>query len=316
MHTLPRAQVPPPPHPVIDEGDTIIPYHRLACLSPRYRWWRPLLTVLVAGLTWFALILLSGVGIILVSGRDLFSEMDWETTPLDDPLGLALQLWFVVAMLPAVLVAVRVVEDRRPGTLVSVVGHLRWGFLGRCAALALGLVGAGVLLSPLVGGSPAPVTPPATGARLLALLAVVLVMVPLQSAAEEFVFRGLLIQSVGAWVRPAWVALAVQVPVFALGHDYGWRGMLDVSVFAVVTAWLTLRTGGLEAAIALHAVNNVLAFTCGVLGWSDPGSDEVSLWALALSQILALCYAVLVDRLGSRRHWWETRSGGTTARVA
>ncbi|MDN6565826.1 MAG: CPBP family intramembrane metalloprotease, partial [Actinomyces sp.] len=280
-------------------------YHRLARTGPRYRWWKPLVTLLVSGAVWFALVIGAGLALNVVSGRDVVSEMAVETPPLDDPLGLALQLFFVFAMLPAVLVAVRVVEGRRPATLVSVLGRMRWGLLARGGALATVLIGLTMAASSLIGDSPVPSTSPATGGRLLAMLAVVVVAVPLQAAAEEFVFRGLLIQTVGAWVRPAWVAILLQVPFFALGHVYGWKGMVDVSVFAVVTGWLTLRTGGLEAAIGLHAANNVLAFAAGVLGWSDPSSDQVPVGALVLSQVVTLTYAVLVERVGRRRGWWS-----------
>jgi membrane protease YdiL (CAAX protease family) len=296
--------------------DTDLPYPRLARLSPSYRWWRPLLTLLAAVVAWLGLVLLSGLGVELVSDRDLFSGMDGETTPLDDPLGLGLQLWFVVAMLPAVLAAVRVVERRPAGTLSSVAGHLRGGLILRCLPVAVGCAAIANTVAVLAGGEGLPVTdPPARGARLAAVLATIIVVVPFQCAAEEYVFRGFLLQTVGAWARPAWVAVAAQVPVFAAGHDYGWKGLLDVSVFALVTAWLTVRSGGLEAGIVLHTVNNLAAFLAGALGWSDPTSDDVALSALVLAQIATVAYAVAVDRLVLRRRprrWrgprpWEGR---------
>lgn len=317
LHSTSMAPAPAPAHDLPTAHPTPAPipaYHRLARAHPRYRWWKPLLTLPVAVLLWFVLIVTSGIVANLVSGRDLFGTLDVDALPLDDPLALALQLWFVIAMAPATWLAVRLVQGRGPGTLSSVVGRLRWGLLARCTVVATALVGTSMVLGPLLGGSPTPVTPPATGSRLLVMLAVVVVLVPLQASAEEVVFRGLLVQTVGAWVRPAWIAVLVQVPIFALGHAYGWKGMLDVSIFALVTGWLTVRTGGLEAGIALHAVNNVLAFTWGVLGWSDPGSDDVSLWALALSQILTLCYAVLVEGIGQRRGWWAVGTAGTAGR--
>jgi membrane protease YdiL (CAAX protease family) len=125
--------------------------------------------------------------------------------------------------------------------------------------------------------------------------------VPFQCAAEEYVFRGFLLQTVSAWARPAWVTVAAQVPVFAAGHDYGWKGLPDVSVFALVTAWLTVRGGGLESGIVLHAVNNLATFLAGAPGWSDPTSDDVALSALVLAQITTVAYAVAVDRLALRR---------------
>jgi ascorbate-specific PTS system EIIC-type component UlaA len=43
-------------------------------------------------------------------------------------------------------------------------------------------------------------------------------------------------------------------------HAYIDWGIVDVFTFGALMGWLAVRTGGLEAAIALHLVNNVLAF--------------------------------------------------------
>lgn len=52
-----------------------------------------------------------------------------------------------------------------------------------------------------------------------------------------------------------------QAVLFGAAHGWGtpW-GFADLVVFAMVAGWLTVRTGGLEAAIGLHAVSNLLAF--------------------------------------------------------
>ena len=41
----------------------------------------------------------------------------------------------------------------------------------------------------------------------------------------------------------------------------GLGAFLDQFAFGLAAAWLTVRTGGLEAAIAMHAVGNVVGFT-------------------------------------------------------
>ena len=98
---------------------------------------------------------------------------------------------------------------------------------------------------------------------------VILLLVPFQAAAEEYVFRGILMQSLGAWVR--WAPLAIVLPtvLFAFGHIYDIWGLLDVAAFGLAAAWITWRTGGLEAGIVMHTVNNVVLFlllASGVLG--------------------------------------------------
>ncbi|TMR08113.1 CPBP family intramembrane metalloprotease, partial [Nonomuraea turkmeniaca] len=96
--------------------------------------------------------------------------------------------------------------------------------------------------------------------RFLPALIVIVLLVPFQSAAEEYVFRGWLLQAVGAHVRnPVW-GIVIGAALFASVHGYSWMGLADVFVFGAVMGWLAVRTGGLEAAIGLHVMNNMLAF--------------------------------------------------------
>ena len=65
--------------------------------------------------------------------------------------------------------------------------------------------------------------------------------------------------------------------------------MVDIFLFALTVGWLTVRTGGLEAGIALHALNNLLAFllpaAIGQLsGWDDQGGAPWTLLRLGHPQ--------------------------------
>jgi membrane protease YdiL (CAAX protease family) len=97
-------------------------------------------------------------------------------------------------------------------------------------------------------------------------LVIVLLLVPVQAAAEEYIFRGYLMQSIGRWLRHPAFAILLPVPLFVLGHGYDLLGQIGVGLFAVAAGWLTWRTGGLEAAIALHVVNNLSAFLLSLVG--------------------------------------------------
>ncbi|MER2134496.1 MAG: CPBP family intramembrane glutamate endopeptidase, partial [Arthrobacter sp.] len=71
---------------------------------------------------------------------------------------------------------------------------------------------------------------------------------------------------------------------------------IDVAVFAVAAGWLTWRTGGLEAAIALHVVNNLVVLALGAVGLADPNAADLPLAHLPVSIIVVLAYALLVVR--------------------
>ena len=97
---------------------------------------------------------------------------------------------------------------------------------------------------------------------------VILLTSPLQAAAEEYFFRGYLIQALHtARARAArWFGVVGSAAVFALFH--GTQNLplfLYRFAFGVLAGCLVLKTGGLEAGIAAHVVNNVVAYGYAVL---------------------------------------------------
>jgi hypothetical protein len=131
------------------------------------------------------------------------------------------------------------------------------------------------------------------------------VFVAVQAAAEEYVFRGWLTQAVGAFLRSPWVAVLPQAVLFATAHGWGttW-GFIDLLLFGLVAGWLTIRTGGLEAAIALHVLNNLLAFGVSAAVVDGLSSDDTAAdapWQLALADTATvLAYAAIVLRIAHR----------------
>ena len=213
------------------------------------------------------------------------------------PAGLTVGLSMISLLLPAGLLAVRLVGRRDVGTLLSVTGRLRWRLLTRAAAITgvvLGVfTGVMLLVEPPTGTVPGATGSSGGPGRLALMLVIVLLFVPWQAAAEEVVFRGLLAQTVGSWLRhPAW-AILLPLPLFVLGHDYDLAGMLDVAVFAAVAGYLTWRTGGLEAAIGMHVVNNVGAFILALLTGADLDATEVA----PLAALVSIAYTLVTTAL-------------------
>jgi membrane protease YdiL (CAAX protease family) len=95
-----------------------------------------------------------------------------------------------------------------------------------------------------------------------ALLA--LVLVPIQSSAEELLFRGYLLQGFGLRLRSIWVLSLLSGLIFGLPHlfnpeagvHFWWMGLYYVSIGAAL-AFITLRDGRLELALGMHAANNL-----------------------------------------------------------
>lgn len=102
--------------------------------------------------------------------------------------------------------------------------------------------------------------------RWLLLLPFALIAVLVQSGAEEVFFRGYIQQQLAARFRSPLIWLAMPAILFGLGHYLpesagSNAGMIALwaTVFGVLMADLTARTGTLGPAIALHFFNNVSA---------------------------------------------------------
>ncbi|MEW9553469.1 lysostaphin resistance A-like protein [Nonomuraea sp. NPDC050783] len=211
------------------------------------------------------------IGFVVVTGCMVLAALFGLPSPVDPstglsegtPFGLGMTLMSIAPMLLLVVGTAVLVQRRRPGTLSSVAGRLRWGWMARCAGLsvlALVLGQAAQWLALSVSGADSDMVDWVGWDVFLPLFVVVLLLVPFQAAAEEYVFRGWFLQAVGAHVRnPVW-GIVIGAALFASLHGYSWLGLADVFAFGVVMGWLSVRTGGLEAAIALHVLNNVLAF--------------------------------------------------------
>ena len=65
--------------------------------------------------------------------------------------------------------------------------------------------------------------------------------------------------------------------------------------------WLTWRTGGLEAAIALHVVNNLSGFLLSLAAGSDPTASTTGWLSFLWSFLLIGGYVALVEGMLRRR---------------
>lgn len=300
-------------------------YHRLLRGIPRYRWWKPLVMLLLAaaiygvfnlliGAAWFAIILAQNLEAFASSDTDAFLETLFSELMLDtqNPLSVFMNLSAVILMIPAVLLAMLATGMRPVGRIWSVAARIRWGLLGRTlgfAVLAIIVtnavgIGLSIALHPGALAEEAPPLPEVDlGAALLSLL-FVLLLVPFQAAAEEVVFRGVFMQVLGSWLRSPWFGILIPSVLFALAHIYDVWGMTVVGLLGVAAAWLTWRTGGLEAAIGIHVVNNLFAFgvlASGVSGETSQAAEGAGIESV-IGQAAGLGVYVWLVTASFRKH--------------
>lgn len=265
-------------------------------------WWRSLLGV-VFGLSLF--LLLTAVvsqSVVALSWAIThpvpYREYYRQAFAFERPIGMLANNLGITTLIPISLVLVLVLHQTRPPWLFSVRPGIRWRYLLVCLGVAFVALNGVLVLSTLTGGLPAFVVQE----KFWLFLMVVLLTSPFQAAAEEIFFRGYLMQALGSTFAQPWFGVVASSVIFALMH--GTQNLplfLDRLAFGLLAALLVWRTGGLEAGIAAHVVNNVFAYVVAglttsiatlkavrSLTWTDAAFD---VGGFALFALLALLVA-------------------------
>lgn len=109
-------------------------------------------------------------------------------------------------------------------------------------------------------------------------------------------------QVVGRFARPWPVAAVVSTIAFTAAHGTLSTASVEIVAMGGVLAWLTVRTGGLEAAVGHHVINNLIVFVIRALTHGGESIDskhlnEGATWSAVIGQSIGLAvYALLVLR--------------------
>ncbi|MBF4763126.1 CPBP family intramembrane metalloprotease [Nocardioides islandensis] len=289
-----------------------LPYH-LVLTAGRSGWWRFALglAVLLGGLLIVApaLLLLPFALYYVGTGADLLDSITALADTADPtPASLAYLNLTLAAAIPITWFVVYVIHGLRPGWLASIKPRIRWTYLVACLGVSVVALVATLLVSAVVPSQ-------GDGTELSGqlndftsttrdFLIVLVLLTPLQAAGEEYAFRGYLMQAFGGLFRSRWVAVVASAFLFGLAHGIGQSPPIffDRFAFGVVAGALVVLTGGLEAGIAMHVLNNWLAFGLA-LAYGDMAStlnpSGGSWWSIPVTLTQSLVYlglALLVAR--------------------
>ncbi|WP_218009072.1 CPBP family intramembrane glutamic endopeptidase [Herbidospora cretacea] len=230
----------------------------------RMSWWKALLVIIVPslGMVVLQVVLYQLVGVVEGSDDPLAATF----TPLKflavnvsvgaaGALAIGLLVWLAKVPWRRLISAPRAFDPRR----------LTEYLLG--AAL---LVGAGIGVVALVAPDAPGWTAFGVSATTIVMLILILLTTPLQAAGEELMFRGAVLPAAASWVRPVRPALAVGLMVASLAFAV-MHGSTDpwlfgyYAVFGLCTGLMAIISRGIEAPVAFHVANNVVATTVNTL---------------------------------------------------
>ena len=255
-----------------------LPYHRLSHVNPRARWFTPVLEgLLIAGIYFVLLLIVSfallAFAVMLRVPYDYLTDLQRiYANVFKTPLVFIALLITIIPVIPAIFIA-RLITNFKPlGLIHSIAGRMRWSYLGVFLGFGFLIFGLYYVGFATLDGSLTTQNSvhPLNSGMFWLYIVLILLIVPFQCYAEELLFRGYLMQTVGRWLKnPAW-AIIIPAPIFMVLHGYGLWGLLSVLTMALIAGFLCWYTGGLEAGIGLHIANNVSIFIFGLLGLEDP----------------------------------------------
>lgn len=283
--------------------------------TERYRWWKGLLGIVLLLLGLFlASAVAAVIGIVIDVGQGEITldqltaeEISASRIPMGPALFIASNVG-LAAMIPLSVLLNRMLFGQRGGWLSSVAGKFRWRWLLWC----LLLVGVPWLAYYAVMLAVAPVDegPVVLSGSVVVLLLLTLVTTPLQAAGEEWGFRAFIQRCLAAMVPDPRIGVGVAAilgsAMFMVLHVAAdpWLNLFYFGLGLVFTA-LVWRTGGLEAAVTLHTVNNLSALVpvilTGQLGSSLDRSAGTGDWSVLAPLVLGAVLVVVVERLARRR---------------
>lgn len=282
-------------------------YIKYPLAFPSYRWYKPLLVALLGTIFYFILAgILTGVCLVwygtdnmqdlLVNVETIYESMDTYSGP-----GALLSLGTLAVMIPSLFFATLIVRDRPFSSYSSSVGGWRPGLFVKCLLLAAAAYGAAFGINVIV--DPGSI---ASEGILFDVpgFVVLTIILPFQCMAEEYIFRGFLMQTFGAWFRLPVLAIILQSVIFAIGHSYNLTGVIAIFISGIIFGILGHFTKGLEASSAVHIIGNYLSFYITGFGL-DRATSEIDLPSLLVSVITDAAFAAAVILLGKKFGWFK-----------
>ncbi|MCK4861109.1 MAG: CPBP family intramembrane metalloprotease [Rhodobacteraceae bacterium] len=170
-------------------------------------------------------------------------------------------LFLIATMIPALWLILKFLHKRPLHTLLGPTGTVNWRLWRGAAAIILILAAIDatttVLTTELLQQMPL--------IKWLTWLAPALILLFLQTTAEEMVFRGYLQQQLAARFKSRWAWWVLPSVIFGLAHYnptlFGGNAWIIVAVttlMGMILADVTARFGSLSAAMGLHFANNLV----------------------------------------------------------
>ena len=252
-----------------------------------YAWFKPILILIIAGLIAFAL-----SAVVMAILRADPSK--------DGIIQLIYTAITMIALIPGIYIATKLLYKIPFSTQIAPVRKWNWGIYIKVFIISAIIYGAFQSFQILSSG--VSINPPSIAIILLCLI------LPLfQGFAEEYLCRGLLMQTFGSWFKIPIVAVVLQALIFAVLHPYQLFAFAGVFCTGLFYGLITWYGQGLESSSAMHAVNNIFAFLAIGLGIQQSAAGGSSIISFVMNLVLLLVPILIIIVLDKKFNWFALK---------
>jgi membrane protease YdiL (CAAX protease family) len=245
--------------------------------------WRYVVGIFIIFIGWQFVGMLPLIGVLMaksIGQGSMPGDIAGMSALLGNNLFLFLMLLSFAFGLLATFLTVKLVHQQKIVDLTTSRKKADWNRIGFAfslwAIISIIMVGTDVVLSPEDYVFNFKLEP------FLYLLAIGVLLIPIQTSCEEYLMRGYLMQGIGILAKNRWVPLVITSLIFGLLHlgnpeveKLGYGIMVYYIGTGLFLGIMTLMDEGLELALGVHAANNLTTALLVTADWTAFQTDSL-----------------------------------------
>ncbi|WP_296853702.1 CPBP family intramembrane glutamic endopeptidase [uncultured Methanobrevibacter sp.] len=264
----------------------------------KYRWYKPILVFIIGAIIYLILSLILIAVFSAIYGENIMAQLlrgGYEV--MNSEIGEIYSHLAIAIMIPSLYLATKIVKDRPFSSYSSSRGgwntqlYLKAFIIPFILFLVVGIIEHAILGN--VGNYH----------FTILFFIILLIVVPIQCIAEEYVYRGLLMQTLGSWFNIPLLAVILQAIIFGFTHGYNGIGNIGTIISGLVMGFLAWKANGLEVSSAFHTANN-LSFSLLVMFGIQSTTSTIVMSDLIISTMSTVIFGILLYYIGKRSNWF------------
>ncbi len=241
-----------------------------------YAWYKPILILIIAAILSFV------ISFAILS----IMRVDAKGTGIISFIYTAIT---VILLIPSIFIGNKLIYKIPFSTQIAPIRKWNWGIYIKSLIITL-------IVYSVIGLYPMLTSGMEISNNLSITVLLLCIILPLfQGFAEEYLCRGLLMQSFGSWFKIPIVAIILQAAIFAIMHPYQIYALMGVLFIGIFYGLITWYGQGLEASSAMHAVNNIFSFLAIALNLQQgPGESNPTTFIMNLALVVIPTIIILV----------------------